>query len=307
MRFILSAPLLLAFSFAIADEGLNNLRLSFNPLLNEYVKNLDIAATMTPAALKLGNPLSTSECQAIAKVIKESSGIDPFEFSYVNGSSISKMCGEDYGWQTNFILNQSGKTKFNLTYDIIIQLKLSDDDDKRLAYSNYYINKANQIVDIEYVSYDVKGNLDEFSVKTKDEKGNLYINHYVPKIAFPQKNITGTMSVQTWIPIDGSVSSFILRSRITDLKDTKKFYESLILSKTDKKDFESFHLPITHGWSGGFFVYENKYYSRPRFYSWLSIKQKDGKEACSFGSIATNGQWKSFPSDENEYYKCTNF
>lgn len=306
MRFILSTPLLLAFSFAIADEGLDNLRQSFNPFLNEYVKNLDIAATLTPVASKLGSPLSLSECQAIAKVIKENSSIDPFEFSYVNGSSSSKMCGGEYGWRSNFILNQSGKTKFNLTYDIIIQLKLSDDDDKRLSYSNYYINKANQIVDIEYVTYDAKGSLDEFSVKTKDEKGNLYINHYVPKIAFPQKNITGTLSVQTWIPIDGSVSSFILRSRITDLKDAKKFNESLILSKIDKKDFDSFHLPITHGWSGGFFVYENKFYSRPRFYSWLSIIQKDGKEVCSFGSITTNAQWKNFPSDETEFYKCAN-
>jgi hypothetical protein len=307
MRFILTAFTLLAFNFSFADEGLNNLRHSFNPFVSEYVKSLDIAAAIKPIESKLGDQISFSRCQSVAQNIRAASKIDPFEFVYEGGGVVTKMCGGEYGWRPNYISNQTGKTKFNIAYNMIVQLKHSDENDKRLDYSNYYINTAYQIVQIEHLSYDVSGNLGEFQVTTKDEKGNFFINYYIPKMGYPQKNITGSTSIQTWIPNDGSVSGKIMRNRIVDIQDSKKSYQTLIFTKTDKKDFEAFELPITHSWSGGFFVYSGKYYHNPNFYRTLFIEFKDDKEVCSWGSITAEGKWQSYPVDQNEYYKCVNF
>lgn len=238
MKSIIIAFTLLTFNFSFADEGLNKLRLSFNPMMSEYVKNLDLAASIKPIESKLGDLISLGECQAISQNIKSASKIDPFDFIYEGGSSYSFMCGGQWGWQPNYISNQNGKTKFNISYSTVVQLRISDASDKRLSYTNYYLNSAYQIVQREVLDYDINGKLAEFHVATKDENGNFYINYFISKMGYPQKNITGSTSIQIWIPNDGSVSSEVLRNRIVDLQDSKKSYETLILTRTDKKDWD---------------------------------------------------------------------
>lgn len=188
-----------------------------------------------------------------------------------------------------------------------MQLNSSDGQTNELIFTNYYFDSSYKIIQKEFVHYGHDGKLKEYSVATKDLQGNFYRNYKIAKMGNPQKNISGSTSIQIWIPNDGSVASIILRNKAIDEKDPNKNYESYILTRSDKMDWDSFELPLTHSWSGGFYNYDGKFYTHPKFYSWLGLNFKDGKEVCAYGSITEDHVWKKFPLDQEKRYECINF
>ncbi len=294
--------------FCYADQGLDDVRKSFQQDMQSYLSNLDIAAQLKPLETNLGSEISKTECEAIQEKSKAAESIDPFVFIYEGGASEAAMCGGRYGFQKNFIVKKSGKTSFGKQYDFIVQTKTSKEESKEIAFSSYYFNSLFQIVNNESIFFNYLGELHSYEVATKDTRGSYFQNYYDKSTSYPQKNIAGRTDIQVWVPYDGSVSHSILRNKITDEKNPNHTVQTLLLSRTDVKDFDSFALPITHSWSdGGFFIYEGKYYNAPSNYSTLSIKFQDEKEVCSYAMNLKNKNWSQYPSDKNLFYQCFNF
>jgi hypothetical protein len=309
MKYIISTLFILSTLglAARADQGLDDLRKSFTPNMTNYIASLDLVASLKPTEIKLGTSISKEECESIATKAKASAKIDPFEFIYESGSSEDHMCGGRWGWKQNFIQSQSGKTVFGIPYNLIVQVRSSDETEKELYYTSYFFDSSFKIVQREYLNYDYQGKLRNFVVTTKDTAGNFYNNFYERSSSYPQKPIVGFTSIQTWIPADGSSSGFILRNRITDTSDPKHNFETIVVSRTDKIDWQSYELPLTHSNFGGFFKYDDKFTHYPHNYSLLTIKSKDGKEVCSYGSITQTSQWKKYPENNDQFYTCVNF
>jgi len=305
---IISIIFILSMSgICMADQGLDELKNSFKTSFPDYQRNVEAVSKLKPLEVKLGSEISKNDCEFIANKARFASVIDPFVFTYEGGSSEVSMCGGWWGWQKNFIVQQSGKTSLGIPYNFIIQVRSSRDEEKDLFYTNYFFDSGYRVVYIESLYYDYKGKLHQFTIQTKDQSGNYLNNYFDVLTGYPQKDVTGSTSIQIWIPADGSVASSILRKKIVDSKDPNHNFETWLLTRTDKKDWESFELPLTHSWSGGYFKYDGKYYSHPRNRSWLMIKSKDGKEVCSFGDTLNAGRWISYPADSNAYYSCSNF
>lgn len=303
--------LLLSLSISLwshADQGLDEVRKSFQPNMNSYISNLDQAAQLKPIETVLGIEISQSDCEIIQEKAKATESIDPFVFLYEGGSSESAMCGGRYGFQKNFLLKKKGKTAFGRAYDFVVQLKTSSEDSKEMAFSSYYFNSLYQIVNVESIFFNSLGQLHSFQVASKDTQGNYFQNYFDRLTGYPQKDIAGQTDIQVWVPFDGAVSHSILRNKITDAKNPKHTIMTFLLSRTDSKDFESFALPITHSWSdGGFFVYDGKFFNAPKNYSTLSIKFQDDKEVCSYAMSLKDGNWAQFPFDKTSFYECYNF
>ena len=77
------------------------------------------------------------------------------------------------------------------------------------------------------------------------------------------------------------------------------------ISKADKKDWDRFELPVTYGWNGGFYIYNNKFYRNPNFRSLLMVMYKNGQEQCAIGNVTQMQNLSIVPSDREYYNKCS--
>lgn len=306
MRGLLSLLLVFSCGVSYADKGLDDLDLSFENNKALYIKLLDAAESIKPIETKLGTPLPKEDCEEIKNKAIAAATINPFNFAYETGSAHTYMCGgNEMGTLDNFIVQQAGKLPFsNLDYQFVVQLQGFD----KRSHSNYFFDSAYKIVQIENLIYDRNGKLNEFAVQTKDPTGNYLRNYYAERVGFPQRKITGSWSVQSWIAATGVVPFALFRDRIVSKDNANNSYEALRFSRTDKKDWENFELPITHAWTGhGYYVYDGKFYTSPRYVSSLWIKKRDGKKVCSYGNIYEDKTSKQFPADNKDYYDCFNY
>lgn len=303
--------MILAFSLnaSASDVELDRLKLSFATLIKDSTVFLDLAATMKPISVKQGVEITKSDCIDLQSKIKANYQIDPFEFIHEDGASFNYMCGGQWGWRKNYILNQSGTTNMGLPYTMIVQLP--DDPSMPEFLVNYFIDSSYRIVEIE-------GIITEFSSKkilgyriiSVDKSDNLYISVFDEKytITGGAKDVSGVHTMEKFIPSDGSSPFGLLRNTVRNISDSSKDYQILLLDRADRTDWQSYQTQITHEY--GYYNYGGKYYSshtKPTYRSTLTIKYRGNKEYCAYGSIKEDLSWKSFPLNQKEREDCGNY
>lgn len=294
------------------DDGLHQLRQSFSNLIKSSGTELDKAAEMKPVLFDLDSKeekVSTENCKTLEKTIKSNYTIDPFEFTYANGSITRKMCATQR-WEKNYLLQKSGVTNQGLDYTTTIQLRFSTT--KGYQILNYFVDSSFHIVEIQSLSTSKKmKDIFSYRITSINKDGDIYISDYVKNlyIISGMNKFNGANAIQMYIPADGSSPNSLYRSTLTTDSDPSKYYQVLSWSRSDKNDWENFETSITH--QQGYYVYDGKYYSHdemPNYKSSLTIKYKNGQEICAYGNVQSDKKLTFYPaSNVNDYYDCFNY
>jgi hypothetical protein len=291
------------------DPGLDQLKQSFATQLQAAPALWEKAAAMKPIITAPGKAITADECNALAAKVATNYKINPFHFIFENGSTINGMCGGEYGYKQNTIAFQSGVSNLGLPYTTVVQLP----DDTGAAL--YFIDSNNRIVEIEGQTVDQpSGKITSYAITAIDANGNISISVYDENYSILgglSGPVTGTHTMQQYIPADGSVPFPVLRETIKDSTNSANDYETIRLSRADVKDWQDFQLPITFAnVVGGYYSYGGKYYdtsAEPTFQSFVDMKYRGGKEVCANGYIRAGSSWKSFPTDDTARTNCMNY
>jgi hypothetical protein len=291
------------------DPGLNQLRQSFSAQLQAAPAFWDKAAEMKPIITSPGKPITADECSDLATKIAANYKVNPFHFIFENGSSENGMCGGLYGYAQTFLLLQNGVSNLGLPYTTVVQLP----DETGAAL--YFIDSSNRIVETEGQTVNKQTNaITSYGITAVDANGNISISVYDQNYEILGGDggpVSGTHSMQEYVPADGSIPFPILRNSIKDSKNPANDYETIRLSRADAKDWQDFQLPITFAdIAGGYYSYGGKYYdtsAEPVFQSFLVIRYRGGKEVCASGYVEAKAAWTYLPSDNNAREYCENY
>jgi hypothetical protein len=128
----------------------------------------------------------------------------------------------------------------------------------------------------------------EASVTVLDREGNYFDNMYDPRREVPQ------YERQMYSSSDGKIQGAFrfIRPRRADRGQGTVTLEGF--SNVPQSDWTAFHLPITLGFWGGYYRYDEKIYSDPSNEDKLSRYFFEGREVCADGSVTRNREATRF-------------
>ena len=156
-----------------ADEGLEKLRKSFEPLIPTYIKKLDRAEIMSFHRLEADEKISIAQCHEIEKKIIPKYRINPIYVVTDEGVSHGDICRDDDRLNTwiHYFKKQKGKTNFDLDYDYIVSFVRGPEGWE--YHHNVYLDSTFHIIEIN--SYFITDNQPwNVRVNSLDRNGDRY-------------------------------------------------------------------------------------------------------------------------------------
>jgi hypothetical protein len=272
---------------ALADSGLDSLKQSFAPLALEATQQFNRAALMKPFMITKGQALNSKDCQALVDHVTKSYKIDPFQFTDDQHNRIAyPMCvsgAASIETEQNYIQPIPGRSNFDLPYSVVIQLS----DFGGAGLNSYFIDSSFHVVEIQRIYTDpTTQELTQYVINAVDAQANIYYSTWIKDDKFPRTQINAITRTEGYLPADGSAPGPWLRSTTTSCVDPTQVYETLNLSRAERKDWDDYVQPLTYGlW--GFYDYGGKYFpdtTMPIYRSQLTLKYMNGVEHCAFGT-----------------------
>ncbi len=286
---------------------LAQVRESFAQLAQTAQQQFDKAGAMKLIEVADGAPITSAQCDAIAAQVRPNYKIDPFKFDFENGTTFAPLCSSPFLPTQRFaVLTVSGTSNLGLPYVRVLQRGDARPEAAPFV-TRVFLDSNHRIVEEQYVDLDPVRGSPEFVIKAVDAAGNYYELEWTKSLIYDEKeDVRGTSTRQRFVAADGSTPSAVWRHHIAHPSDPAKDFTHVWLSRADRQDWQDFQLPITYGWSGGFYSYGGKYRDWPKFSTTLQTKFRGSQEHCAMASISADSTGTDIPGD-GSYWTCFNY
>ena len=179
---------------------------------------------MVPKIEKLGTGITPEECDRYKDKIRANYKIDPFNYEYEKGSATASICGGILG--LNYLANRSGKTKFGLDYNTVLQYR---NPIEAQSTTSFYLSKSFEIVEVSRVT--TRDNkIFAYDTSAIDRDGNVYRHHYISRSGMKSGgvNMRGRWDMSFYVAANGSIPFQLIRFRLQDHNDPSQYYAQLI-------------------------------------------------------------------------------